>query len=162
MKWTAEQSNAITIPVSDTIVSAAAGSGKTAVMAERIIRRLTDDNYVDIDKILVVTYTKAAASEIKERVMQKIVEKLSTGENPALSRQLVMLGNAHFCTIHSFCLDLIRKYFYKLNIDPEFRIADETEVQLLKKSAIDEVMHECYNNGDNVFLKIVSGYARQR
>ncbi len=159
MKWTNEQNNAITIPVADTIVSAAAGSGKTAVMAERIIRRLTGENYVDIDKILVVTYTKAAASEIKERVMQKIVEKLSNGENPALSKQLVMLNNSHFCTIHSFCLDLLRKYFYKLDIDPEFGIADETEVKLIKNSAVEFVVDEYYNNHDQNFLSLVSHYS---
>ena len=163
MQWTKEQQNAIELPVSDMIVSAAAGSGKTAVMAERILRRLTsDDDFVDIDKILVVTYTSAAASEIKERVMKKIMEKLEEEENPRLSNQLLKLPYAHISTIHSFCLDLIRKYFYILGIDPAVKICDQTDVNIMKKAAAEKVLDNHYNSDDAIFASLVSDYSDKR
>lgn len=161
MNWTTEQRYAIELPVSNMIVSAAAGSGKTAVMAERILRRLTCDDYVDIDKILVVTYTSAAASEIKERIMKNIMDKLADGANEALSNQLLKLPYAHISTIHSFCLDLIRKYFYLLDIDPAVKIADEAEVGLLKKSAAQKVLENHYNEKDQLFCTLVSDYSNK-
>lgn len=162
MNWTNEQQSAIDFPVSDIIVSAAAGSGKTAVMSERIINRLTAEDYVDIDRILVVTYTKAAASEIKERVMKKILDKLSDGKNEILSNQLVKIQNSHFCTIHSFCLDLIRKNFYILGIDPNVKIADESETQMLKQNAVNYVINEGYESGDEKFKNIAAFYYRKK
>jgi len=163
VQWTKEQQNAIELPVSDMIVSAAAGSGKTAVMAERILRRLTSDaDFVEIDKILVVTYTSAAASEIKERIMKKIMERLETEENPRLSNQLLKLPYAHISTIHSFCLDLIRKYFYLLGIDPAVKICDQTDVNIMKKSAAEMVMDNHYNADDSLFTSLVSDYSDKR
>ena len=159
MKWTTEQENAINIPVSDIIVSAAAGSGKTAVMAERILKRLTEEPCVDIDRILVVTYTQAAASEIRERIMKKIVEKLDNDNGSAkLSDQLLKLPYAHISTIHGFCLDLIKKYFYILDIDPGVKIADDTQVSSLKKQCIDNVLTKHYTENDKVFLELISDY----
>ena len=141
MKWTKEQQSAIDFPVSDIIVSAAAGSGKTAVMSERIINRLTGEDFVDIDRILVVTYTKAAASEIRERVMKKIMDKISDGADRKLSMQLIKLPNSHFCTIHSFCLDLIKKNFFRLGIDPNVKIADELETEMLKQMLSSQILY---------------------
>lgn len=159
MNWTKEQSYAINMPVSDIIVSAAAGSGKTAVMAERILKRLTEENCVDIDKILVVTYTQAAASEIRERIMKKIVEKMDEdGDGKRLSEQLLKLPYAHISTIHGFCLDLIKKYFYLLDVDPGVKIADETMVSDLKKQCIDNVFTNHYTQNDKVFLDLISEY----
>ena len=160
MKWTASQQNAIDIPVSDIIVSAAAGSGKTAVMAERIIKRLTGENSVDIDKILVVTYTNAAASEIKERVMKKILEKLDTSNDETLQRQLILLNNAHFCTIHSFCLELIKKYFYILGINPDVKTGDEADLNLLLNDAASSVISEYLAENDEVFKLLLTAYSK--
>ena len=162
MKWTDMQLQAINIPVSDIIVSAAAGSGKTAVMAERIISRLTGENYIDIDKILVVTYTNAAASEIKERVMKKLIEKIRDGNNKDLERQLVLLGNSHFCTIHSFCLELIKKYFYILNIDPSVKTGDQTELNTLLNKAVDTVFTQYFETGDTDFCNLLTCYGNNR
>lgn len=158
MQWTDSQQKAIDIPVSDIIISAAAGSGKTAVMAERIINRLTGDDYVDIDKILVVTYTNAAASEIKERVMKKIVEKMSEIENEVLQKQLILLDNSHFCTIHSFCLELIKKYFYKLEIDPAVKTGDPADLKVYMEQAVSNVFNEFFSADDAVFKYLVNSY----
>ncbi len=159
MEWTSEQKNAINMPVSDMIVSAAAGSGKTAVMAERILSRITGENdFVDIDRILVVTYTSAAASEIKERIMKRIMDKLEEGDNPRLSNQLIKLPYSHISTIHSFCLDLIHKYFYILGIDPQVKIADETEVQAMKKMCAEAVLDSHYDSDDALFKELISDY----
>lgn len=162
MKWTQNQYDAINIPVSDIIVSAAAGSGKTAVMAERIISRLTGENSVDVDKILVVTYTNAAASEIKERVMKKIVEKLSESNDDALQRQLLLINNSHFCTIHSFCLELIKKYFYKLGVDPSVKTGDETDIELLLCQAAETVVNEYFSAGDEGFISLMESYGNNK
>ncbi|MBQ6894891.1 MAG: helicase-exonuclease AddAB subunit AddA, partial [Clostridia bacterium] len=159
MEWTSSQKNAIDIPVSDIIVSAAAGSGKTAVMAERIINRLTGDNPTSIDRILVVTYTNAAASEIRDRVMKKILEKLSKDNSENLQKQLVLLNNAHFCTIHSFCLELIKKYFYLLGIDPSVKTGDEADISIILKEAVSNVVNEYLANGDEAFIKLIDAYA---
>ena len=101
MKWTDEQQNAILSPVSNLLVTAAAGSGKTAVMAERILTRITGDNPTDVDKMLIVTYTNAAASEIRARIMQKITEELEKEKSDNLARQLVLIANASICTIRT-------------------------------------------------------------
>ncbi len=162
MKWTKSQQNAIDIPVSDIIISAAAGSGKTAVMAERIINRLTGDDYVDIDKILVVTYTNAAASEIKERVMKKIVEKLSEKENEILQKQLVLIDRSHFCTIHSFCLELIKKYFYILGIDPMVKTGDPADLDILMSRAVSSVTDEYLQLNDKDYKKLINAYGNSR
>ena len=159
MKWTTPQQNAINIPVSDIIVSAAAGSGKTAVMAERIINRLTGENPVDIDRILVVTYTNAAASEIRERVMKKILEKLSENSSETLQKQLILLNNAHFCTIHSFCLDLLKKYFYKLGIDPMVKTGDEADLEIMLQDSASNVIKEYFANNDEEFYELMNSYA---
>jgi len=161
MNWTNEQSNAINLPVSNMIVSAAAGSGKTAVMAERILTRLTGENPVDIDRILVVTYTSAAASEIKERIMKRIMADLEKKQSDVLTNQLIKLPYAHISTIHSFCLDLIRKYFYLLGIDPDIKIADETDVETMKKNIVSDVMTSHYSDKDSVFTNLISSYTKR-
>ena len=136
--WTDEQKNAILAKNGAVLVSAAAGSGKTAVLVERVIRILTDKSTpCDVDKLLVVTFTKAAAAEMKERINARISEMLiSEPENKNLQRQQLMLPSAHISTIHSFCNELIRENFYKLNMSPEFRIADENEMLILKNEVI--------------------------
>ena len=134
MEWTEEQKQAIEEKGTNILVAAAAGSGKTAVLVERIIRKVIDDG-IDIDKLLVVTFTNAAASEMRERVLDAIYEKLDKDpNNENLSRQITLLNKASICTIDSFCLDIVRNNFYELeNLSPNFRIADTTEIDLLKQ-----------------------------
>lgn len=156
--WTNEQQNAIDAPIGDIIVTAAAGSGKTAVMVERIIGRLTGENPVDADKILVVTFTNAAAAEIKARIMKQIIAEIDKGAGETLKRQLVLLNNADICTIHSFCLNVVRSNFNKLGIDPNVKIGKANDLELMRKKALDDVFEEHYENGDEVFLRLVRAY----
>ena len=130
MKWTKEQEQAIYEKNTNILVAAAAGSGKTAVLVERIINKIINEN-IDIDKLLVVTFTNAAASEMRERVLNAIYEKLENdSENQNLQRQITLLNKASICTIDSFCLDVVRNHFYELdNESPNFRIVDTTEIE---------------------------------
>ena len=140
-KWTDEQLEAINTRKCNLLVAAAAGSGKTAVLVERIIKIVTDiENPVDIDKLLVVTFTNAAASEMRERIAAAITKELE--KNPSsknLQKQLTLLSRANITTIHSFCLDVIKNNFHTIDLDPAFRIGDETEGTLLKNEIIDEL-----------------------
>ena len=133
VKWTKEQEQAIYEKGSNILVAAAAGSGKTAVLVERIIHKIIEEK-TDIDKLLVVTFTNAAASEMRERVLDAIYKKLEQDpENENLQRQITLLNKASICTIDSFCLEVVRNNFYEIeNISPNFRIADTTEIELLK------------------------------
>lgn len=156
--WTKNQQTAIDAKVSDNLVSAAAGSGKTAVMVERIVNRVVNGE-VDIDKLLVVTYTNAAASELKSRLMQKIMEQLDTAENADnLNRQLMLINNASICTIHSFCLEILRNNFHRIGLDPGFKISDTGETELAKKDVLNKIFDEYYENSDSDFLNLVDRY----
>ena len=121
-KWTEEQNAAIVTRKCNLLVAAAAGSGKTAVLVERIIRIITDEkNPVDIDKLLVVTFTNAAASEMRERIAAAISKSLEANPNSKiLQRQLTLLSRANITTMHSFCLDVIKNHFYTIDLDPSF------------------------------------------
>jgi ATP-dependent helicase/nuclease subunit A len=145
-KWTNEQWEAITAENCSLLVAAAAGAGKTAVLVERIIRKITDkDNPIDIDRLLVVTFTKAAATEMRERIAEAISAVLENNpENINIQRQLILLNKANITTIHSFCLEVIRSNFQKIDIDPAFRIADDTEAMLLKIEVLDELFEGLY------------------
>lgn len=158
--WTPQQKCVIDAPVSDILVTAAAGSGKTAVMVERILSRVTGEHPVDIDRILVVTYTNAAAGEIRERITMKLLELIDEGAE-SLKNQLVLVSRASICTIHSFCLEVIRSNFHLLGLDPNFRIGDGLEVELLKAQALDEVFDEQYEAEDTVFLELVNCYTKK-
>ena len=162
--WTNDQKNAILAKNGAVLVSAAAGSGKTAVLVERVIQILTDKNTpCDVDKLLVVTFTKAAAAEMKERINTRISEMLiSEPENKNLQRQQLMLSSAHISTIHSFCNELIKENFYKLNMSAEFRIADENEMILLKDEAIQAVLEEKYKASSRKFLNLVEAFSSSR
>ncbi|MDY4434421.1 MAG: helicase-exonuclease AddAB subunit AddA [Candidatus Flemingibacterium sp.] len=145
--WTKAQSEAISDRGHDLLVSAGAGSGKTAVLTERIIRRLTDrDNPLDITRMLIVTFTKAAASELKERISSALSD--AAAENPSdrrLTRQLFALERAQICTIHSFCLDLLRENFSNVGLRADFRIADDAEIKLLESGLMNELIEDCYS-----------------
>ncbi len=163
MDWTKEQKQAIYEKNSNILVAAAAGSGKTAVLVERIINKIINEN-VDIDKLLVVTFTNAAASEMRERVLDAIYKKLEEDpENQNLQKQINLLNRASICTIDSFCLDVVRNYFYELdNISPNFRIGDTTEIELLKQEVIEELFEKKYEEEDAIFTKLINTYTSYR
>lgn len=160
-KWTNEQFQAIKTRRCNLLVAAAAGSGKTAVLVERIIKIITDEeNPVDIDKLLVVTFTSAAAAEMRERIaaaISKALEKTPNSKN--LQRQLTLLSRANIMTMHSFCLDVIKNYFYTIDLDPSFRIGDETEATLMKNEIIEELFEEYYENDNEEFKDLVEAYS---
>lgn len=163
VNWTPEQQDAIYEKNSNILVAAAAGSGKTAVLVERMIQKIIKDK-VDIDKLLVVTFTNSAASEMRERVLKAIDKKLE--ENPEdenLQRQITLLNKASICTIDSFCLEVVRNHFYELeNVSPNFRIADTTEIELLKQEVIEDIFEEKYEAEDSDFAKLINVYTSYR
>ena len=156
-KWTDEQLSAIKTRNCNLLVAAAAGSGKTAVLVERIIRIITNkDNPVDIDKLLVVTFTNAAAAEMRERIaaaISKALDKEPTSKN--LQKQLTLLNRANITTMHSFCLDVIKNNFHKIDLDPSFRIGDQTEGILIKDEVIETLFEEKYDQEDTEFTSLV-------
>ena len=153
--WTKSQETAINAVCADNLVSAAAGSGKTAVMVQRIVDRVLSGQ-VDIDKLLVVTFTNAAASELKSRLMKEIMDALNNAENPDyLNRQLVLINNASICTIDSFCLEVLRNNFYKAGLDPSFKIGDSAELELMKEDILKDIFDEYYEKDDYDFLNLV-------
>lgn len=164
VKWTAEQQKVIDLRNRNILVSAAAGSGKTAVLVERIIQMLMDQEHpVDVDRLLIVTFTEAAAAEMKERIREAIEKSLEAHpEDVHLQRQATLIHSAQITTIHSFCLSVIREHFHILDIDPGFRIAEEGELKLLKQDVLDELLEECYVNGDVPFLEFVEKFGAGR
>ncbi len=161
-KWTKPQQDAIDAKEQDILVAAAAGSGKTAVLVERIIKRITDENKpVDLDRLLVVTFTNAAALEMRQRVTAALNERLELEpENENLRQQLALLPKASITTIHSFCHRIIRSNFNILGLDPGFRLAETTENELLRLSALEEVIEEMYEDPvySEDFLKLTEAY----
>ena len=161
-EWTKEQKRAIEEKGSNILVAAAAGSGKTTVLVERIIQKIIKDK-IDIDRLLIVTFTNAAASEMRERILNALYKKID--ENPSdahLQRQIVLLNKASICTIDSFCLDVVKNNFFEIGISSNFRIADNTELELLKQEAIEDLFEELYTNNDQVFIKLIDTYASYR
>ncbi|NPC92126.1 helicase-exonuclease AddAB subunit AddA [Bacillus sp. WMMC1349] len=162
--WTDDQWKAIVSSGRDILVAAAAGSGKTAVLVERIIRKITTkDDPIDVDRLLVVTFTNASAAEMKHRIGVALEKELA--DNPAslhLRRQLSLLNKANISTLHSFCLQVARKYYYMIDIDPAFRIADQTEAELLSDEVLDELFEEQYKKGDPAFFELVDRYTTDR
>lgn len=154
VSYTAEQQRVIDTHGCNLLVSAAAGSGKTAVLVERIVKMVSDAAHpVDIDRLLVVTFTNAAAAEMRERVSNAIGEKLAKEpENEHLQKQAALLHNAQITTIDSFCLFVIRNHFHTIGLDPGFRIADEGELKLLQNDVLSDVLEQCYQEGDDSFL----------
>ena len=164
VKWTEEQEKVIRLRNRNILVSAAAGSGKTAVLVERIITMLTkDDPPMDVDRLLIVTFTEAAASEMKERIRLAIEKKLMEyPDNEHLKQQATLIHNAQITTIHSFCLSVIRDHFHAFDIDPGFRIGEEGELKLLRHDVLEEVLEEKYQEGNKRFLDFASGYSTGR
>ncbi|MBB6636219.1 UvrD-helicase domain-containing protein [Cohnella thailandensis] len=151
-RWTDEQWAAIAAGGTNILVAAAAGSGKTAVLVERIISRIADERRpLDVDSLLVTTFTKAAAAEMKERIRLALEEALDRDpESEHLRRQLALLPRASITTLHSFCMEVIEKYAPLIGLDPGFRIANETEAELLRMDTLDALFEERYESeGEN-------------
>lgn len=161
MNWTKQQLNAVENRNNNLLVAAAAGSGKTAVLVERIIRLVTEENF-DVDRMLIVTFTNAAAAEMKNRIHKKITEKISTAADSELieklERQNILLGGASIMTIHAFCLSVLRRHFAKINLDPRFREADEHELKIIKQEVIEELFETKYAQNDAAFMKFTDEF----
>ena len=158
VKWTPEQESAIIAPKDSSLdnqtllVAAAAGSGKTAVLVERIITRLKDmDNPLSVQELMVVTFTKAAAQEMSARIGLALAKAMESTDDAAmqerLERQLNLLPSAHISTLHSFCQWVIRSYFYKLDINPTARIGNEAEMALLQQEVLADLLTKSYEEG---------------
>lgn len=161
--WTKEQEAAIASRDRNLLVAAAAGSGKTAVLVERIIQLILKDR-VDIDKLLIVTFTHAAAGEMRERISSEIIKHLEEkkGDEGHLRRQLNLLNRSTISTLHSFCIDVVRRYFYLIDVDPNFRIGDETETMLMKLEGIEELFEAEYEKAAEEFLGLVEMFGASR
>ena len=164
VQWTEEQQKVIDLRDRNILVSAAAGSGKTAVLVERIITMLTDpDHPLDVDRLLVVTFTEAAAAEMKERIRAAIEKKLAEDpEQEHLKRQATLIHSAQITTIHSFCLSVVRDHFHVIGLDPGFRIGEEGELKLLEREVLGELLEEQYEEGEDRFLDFASAYGNGR
>lgn len=164
VSWTTEQQQVIDLRNRNILVSAAAGSGKTAVLVERIVKIITDKNHpVDIDHLLIVTFTNAAAAEMRERIGNAIEKALD--EQPGdehLLRQLTLIHNAQITTIDSFCLYVVRNHFHEIDLEPNFRIGDEGELKLLREDVLGKVLEQNYEEPSEAFSNFVEGYASGR
>lgn len=161
--WTDDQWDAIVTSGSNILVAAAAGSGKTAVLVERIIRKISANS--DVDRLLVATFTKAAAAEMKDRIRQALEKELERQpESEHLRRQLALMNRASITTLHSFCLDVIRRYYPLIGLDPGFRIANETESELMRLDVLDQLFEQKYEGAgdDGAFLRLADRYGGER
>ncbi|MBO4628167.1 MAG: helicase-exonuclease AddAB subunit AddA [Lachnospiraceae bacterium] len=160
MSFTEQQLCAIHADIGNVLVSAAAGSGKTRVLVERIMQEIMrEDNPIDIDRILIVTFTRNAASELKNRIANAIEDALAA--DPDNERLQLQARNVHFAkisTIDSFCQSVVRRFFHKADIDPSFRLLDDSEGALIKEHSMNEVLTAAYDEADPVFLQLVDAY----
>ncbi|MBR2336493.1 MAG: UvrD-helicase domain-containing protein [Clostridia bacterium] len=149
------QRRAIQSSGKNVLVSASAGAGKTYVMIERIIRLILEEG-VDVSNVLAVTFTKLAASEMKQKLVKAVIKKINEGKDVARMRKtLAEIPTADISTIHSFCLNLLKTYFYSVNLDPDFSVLEETKARELSARAIDQAFAELYTAGDESFLRLV-------
>lgn len=163
-KWTRPQSQAIRTRGGDLLVSAAAGSGKTAVLTERVLNLITDwEAPVDIDRLLIVTFSNAAAEEMRQRIAQRLYEKMEQEpENRALRRQSLLLGNAEICTIHAFCYRLIRENFQELGLPGDMKLGREGENELIQSAVLEALLDEEYEKGDPDFMRLMELFSGSR
>lgn len=162
MEWTKEQEAAVYGEKTNCLVSAAAGSGKTQVLTGRIINRILSDG-IDIDRILVVTFTKAAAAEMRERISKSLTEALGNEpENAHLLRQVSSMDSATITTMDAFCLKLLRTYFLEAQVDAAFRVADATEVALLRIDAAQMALEEMYERREPNFIDFANSYSHMK
>lgn len=164
VNWTESQKNAIEARGGSVLVSAAAGSGKTAVLVERVIQAVTDENNpVSLDRMLIVTFTRAASAEMRARIEKAINDRLERDPlNTHLLNQRRLLYSARISTIDSFCIDFVRQYFFELDIQSDFRIADNGELDILVNTALDNTLEFFYKQNDKSFLNLVSSVCTYR
>ena len=164
MAWSEQQTAAIETKNKNLLVAAAAGSGKTSVLVERIIQKiLHKEEPLNIDQVLVMTFTNAAATEMRERIAFAIANALKEKPNSHhLEKQLVLLNMSSISTIHSFCQNIIKQNFHLLNIDPKFRLANEQEINLLRYDVMESLFEEKYEQGHEGFLNFVDHYGNDR
>ena len=163
--WTEDQWKAIMGKNKDILVAAAAGSGKTAVLVERIIQKiLSEEDPIDVDELLVVTFTNASAAEMRHRIGEALEKAINKDPGSRhLRKQLSLLNKASISTLHSFCMEVIRKYYYLIDVDPGFRIADETEAQLIRDEVMDELFEAEYGKkGNEPFFRLVDSFTSDR
>ncbi|WP_339248800.1 helicase-exonuclease AddAB subunit AddA [Paenibacillus sp. FSL R10-2796] len=167
--WSDDQWRAIAESGDDILVAAAAGSGKTAVLVERIIRKISkEENGFSVDRLLVATFTKAAAAEMRQRIREALDRELEeNGENDHLRRQLSLLGKASITTLHSFCLEVIRRYYQMIPIDPGFRILNEHEAEMMRQELLEELLEEKYgevgaDGEDSIFVQLADWFSGER
>lgn len=162
-RWTEEQNEAITVRNKNLLVSAAAGSGKTAVLTERIIRLVTEDK-VSLENMLIVTFTNAAAGEMRERILSKLIDCLSIKDidDKFIRNQIAIVNKSFIITVHSFCIDIVRKNFFKLSLDPNFKIGDPVELNLTIVDIIDDLFEDEYELNNPEFLELVESYGTNR
>ena len=159
MPWSKQQERAINARRKNILVAAAAGSGKTSVLVERVISHIINKD-CDINEILVVTFTNAAAGEMRERIAQAIAQRLPDKEK---ERQLILLNAASISTLHSFCQNIIRQNFHRIDLDPKFRLASPQEIDLLKLDVLEALFEEKYDEADNdAFLEFTDTYGSER
>lgn len=160
MKWTKGQQEAINLRNKNMLVAAAAGSGKTAVLVERIKQLIICDK-TSISEMLVVTFTNAAASEMKEKIIRAITKEIgNNSEDPIfLRKQLNIIYKANISTFHSFALEVIRRYFYMIHIEPNFKICDQAEIIILKAEAMEELFNHFFESGDQGFIDFLNKYS---
>ncbi len=147
MSWTSAQLSAIDTNAKETAVFAAAGSGKTATLTERIIRLICDpDSKCDISRMLIVTFTRAATAELKERIRVALTKAIAEKKSSRLTRQLYALPRAKICTIHSFCMSVLRPHYAELSLSPSFRVLDEAEAKILRKNAMQSTVNDMFED----------------
>lgn len=174
MEWTKEQREAIELRDKNILVAAAAGSGKTAVLVERIKRLILEDG-CSVDRMLMVTFTNAAAAEMKEKIQKSLsdsIAPLSSGAEEALDqqqdrlaflkKQINLLPTANISTFHSFALEVIRRYFYIIQIEPNFKICDNTQEALLRGEAMEELLEELFEEASPEFFHFLKCYSGDR
>lgn len=162
MKWTEEQQKVISLRDRNILVSAAAGSGKTAVLVQRILGRIMDSTHpIDIDRMLIMTFTRAAAGEMRERISRALEQALyENPDNDHLQKQMTLIHTAQITTIDGFCAYVIRNYFHLIGLDPGYRTADEGELKLLREDVLNELLEEKYGEEDcKRFVDFVECYA---
>ena len=159
-KWTSAQEEAILAQGCNILVSAAAGSGKTAVLVERVIRKITDPEAPsDIDRLLVMTFTRAAAAQMKSKIFDAIREKLKEQpDNRFLRQQLMKVQNARICTIDSLCAEIVRDHIEEIDLDPGYRLADEAQIRILQADVLQSVLEKMYQEGSEEFLELAQYY----
>ena len=173
--WTDDQKNAIELNDKDILVAAAAGSGKTAVLVERVVSHLllpeNDKNHWDVDRLMVVTFTNAAAEEMRQRIEKALEEKIESERLAEssdkklierLEKQKILLSNASISTMHSFCQNLIRQNFAVLDLDPAFRAGHDQEIKIMQQEVMEEVFEKYYENSDSFIHAFAEKYGSDK